>query len=136
MQVFSLTVVIELKYSGARLGPEQSRTLEEFVACINPFGVRIKPNGKARILVDPTITGVNGCMNKLPCSLTTPETFMKTLTTTDLLGKRDLTNGFYHVSLHPSARRYMGFRHPVTGKIGRWIALPQGTAQSPHFSVS
>ena len=105
----------------------------DFVSCINPFGVRIKPNGKARILVDPTITGVNGCMNKLPCSLTTPETFMKTLTTTDMLGKRDLTNGFYHVSLHPSARRYMGFRHPVTGKIGRWIALPQGTAQSPHF---
>eukprot|EP00798_Chlamydomonas_sp_ICE-L_P002730 gene2731-biopygen7888 len=29
----------------------------DFVSCINPFGVRIKPNGKARILVDPTITG-------------------------------------------------------------------------------
>eukprot|EP00798_Chlamydomonas_sp_ICE-L_P029583 gene29582-biopygen5497 len=30
----------------------------DFVSCINPFGVRIKPNGKARILVDPTITGL------------------------------------------------------------------------------
>eukprot|EP00798_Chlamydomonas_sp_ICE-L_P028176 gene28176-biopygen32141 len=29
----------------------------DFVSCINPFGVRIKPNGKARILVDSTITG-------------------------------------------------------------------------------
>jgi hypothetical protein len=28
----------------------------------------------------------------------------------------------------PSATRYMGFRHPVTGKIGRWIV-----GQSPHF---
>eukprot|EP00798_Chlamydomonas_sp_ICE-L_P014766 gene14766-biopygen23787 len=32
----------------------------DFVSCINPFGVRIKPNGKARILVDPTITGLGG----------------------------------------------------------------------------
>eukprot|EP00798_Chlamydomonas_sp_ICE-L_P025783 gene25783-biopygen20271 len=28
----------------------------DFVSCINPFGVRIKPNGKARILVDLSIT--------------------------------------------------------------------------------
>ncbi len=104
-----------------------------FVTCINPFGVRIKPNGKARILTDPSITGVNACMTKLPCTLTTPEKFLKTIKATDVLGKRDLTNGFYHATLHTSARKYMGFKHPTTGQIGRWVALPQGTAQSPHF---
>eukprot|EP00798_Chlamydomonas_sp_ICE-L_P006322 gene6322-biopygen1467 len=30
----------------------------DFVSCINPFGLRIKPNGKAGILADPTITGL------------------------------------------------------------------------------
>eukprot|EP00798_Chlamydomonas_sp_ICE-L_P022980 gene22980-biopygen31593 len=85
---------------------QEGQVQEDFVTCINPFGVRIKPNGKARILVDPTITGVNGSMSKLPCVLTTPETFLKSISPTDLLGKRDLTNGFYHVTLHPTARRF------------------------------
>ena len=48
-----------------------------------------------------------------------------------VLGKRDLTNGFFHLVLAEEARRCMGFAHPVTGQIGRWVVLPQGTSQSP-----
>ena len=107
----------------------------DFALCINPFGVKIKTNGKARMLVDPSITGVNSSMQKLPCILTTPEAFMGTVKPTNVLGKRDLTNGFYHITLHTSARKYMGFIHPTTGRLGRWIALPQGTRQSPHYFV-
>ena len=105
----------------------------DFVLCINPFGVRVKANGRARVLVDPTASGVNAAMRHLPMSLTSPEEFFAQVDRTDVLGKRDLVNGFYHVSLAPEARRLMGFRHPSTGRIGRWVALPQGTAQSPAY---
>ena len=27
----------------------------------------------------------------------------------------------------------MGFIHPVNGKVGRWVVLPQSTKQSPAF---
>jgi hypothetical protein len=113
--------------------PAPGQGVHDFVTCINPFGVRLKPNGKPRILVDPTITGVNQCMSFLPVSLMTPEQFFAGVAPSDVLGKRDLSNGFFHCVLSLEARKYMGFKHPRTGKVGRWVALPQGTAQSPHF---
>ena len=48
-----------------------------------------------------------------------------------VLGKRDLMHGFFHCVLDPEARKSMGFRHRVSGKLYRWVVLPQGTKQSP-----
>lgn len=52
---------------------------------------------------------------------------------TSVLGKRDLLNCFFHIILAPDARRHMAFRHPVTGRLARWVVLPQGTKQSPSL---
>ena len=107
-----------------------------FVDNILPLGAVVKPNGKIRMLVDPTLPGVNQCMAHLPCRLTTIEDIFKFVNPSAWLGRRDLDNGFYHCSLSPSARRYMGFRNPANSRIGRWVALPQGTKQSPALFCS
>jgi hypothetical protein len=43
----------------------------DFVPNFNPFGAVTKPDGTFRILVDPSITGVNGHMLRLPLTLPT-----------------------------------------------------------------
>ena len=105
--------------------------LEDFANQILPIGARIKPNGKIRMLVDPSLPGVNQAMAQLPLKLTSAEEIFKGLKPNSFLAKRDLDNGFYHVTLTPQARKAMGFRHPVTGQVARWVVLPQGTRQSP-----
>lgn len=104
---------------------------EDFVTHINPFGARVKPNGTIRMLCDSSITGVNASMEQLPLSLPTVESIAAMVRPHHVLGKRDLSNGFYHCVLSNDARRLMGFRHPATGQIGRWVVLPQGATQSP-----
>jgi len=104
-----------------------------FVDNILPLGAVVKAGNKVRMLVDPTLPGVNACMAHLPCDLTSVEEIFKHVTPTTVLGKRDLLHGFFHGVLSPAARRSMGFRHPVSGTIMRWVVLPQGTKQSPAF---
>ena len=109
--------------------------LDQFVTNILPLGARAKPgSNKVRMLVDPSLprgTSVNEHLVNLPVCLTSVEAVFADLEPHMCLGKRDLTNGFFHLVLTPGARKYMGFRHPVTGKIGRWVVLTQGTTQSP-----
>jgi hypothetical protein len=102
-----------------------------FVNNFNPFGAVTKPDGTFRILVDPSITGVNDHMLRLPLTLPTVREALLLTSPGSILGKRDLSRGFYHVLLHPSARPYMGFRDPLTHRIGRWVCLPFGASQSP-----
>jgi hypothetical protein len=105
----------------------------EFVTNILPLGARIKATGKIRILVDPSLPGVNKLMSDLPCPLPTVESIFQQCKPNSFLGKKDLESGFFHCVLSPRARRHMGFIHPVNGKVGRWVVLPQGTKQSPAF---
>lgn len=107
--------------------------LSSFVHNIIPLGARVKPNGSVRMLVDPSLPGNNDRMQSLPCPLPTMESIFKHVKPNSVLGKRDLLNGFFHVILAPNARRNMGFRHPITQRIGRWVVLPQGTKQSPAY---
>lgn len=109
-------------------GPQQ-----KFVQNILPLGAQAKSNGKVRMLVDPTLPGVNQHMVSLPCNLPSVEEIFKHVKPHSVLGKRDLLNGFYHLVLSHESRRFMGFRHPTSNEIGRWIVLPQGTKQSPAF---
>lgn len=106
---------------------------QQFVQNILPLGAQAKPNGKVRMLVDPTLPGVNQHMVSLPCNLPSIEEIFKHVKPHSVLGKRDLLNGFYHLVLSHESRRFMGFRHPTTNEVGRWIVLPQGTKQSPAF---
>jgi hypothetical protein len=83
------------------------------------------------MLVDPSLPGVNAAMAELPCTLPMVEDIFRNIVKGQVLGKRDLLNGFFHCVLSPDARRYMGFTHPISGQLCRWIVLPQGTRQSP-----
>lgn len=113
-------------YDPAKHGSEA-----DFAHNIIPLGARVKPSGSIRMLVDPALPGINSHMQTLPCSLPRIEEIFKHVKPHSVLGKRDLTNGFFHCVLTPDARRYMAYRHPVTGKLARWVVLPQGTKQSP-----
>ena len=103
----------------------------EFVRNVLPLGAHVKPNGSVRMLVGPSLPGVNSAMADLPCRLPTIEHVMHMIEPGWVLGKRDLMHGFFHCVLDPEARKSMGFRHPVSGKLYRWVVLPQGTKQSP-----
>jgi hypothetical protein len=105
----------------------------DFAHNVLPLGARVKPSGSIRMLVDPSLPGVNDSMRTLPCQLPTIEHIMQHVKPTSVLGKRDLLNGFFHIILAPDARRHMAFKHPVTGRLARWVVLPQGTKQSPSI---
>ena len=111
--------------------PKKHGSRSAFACNVIPLGARVKPSGSIRMLVDPSLPGINEAMMELPCTLPTVEQIFKLVKPTSVLGKRDLQNGFFHVTLDPDARRYMGYTHPVTGQLYRWIVLPQGTKQSP-----
>lgn len=114
-------------YNPVHHGPDRTA----FACNVIPLGARVKPSGAIRMLVDPSLPGINEAMRELPCTLPTTEQIFKLVKPTSVLGKRDLLNGFFHVTLHPDARKNMGYTHPVTGGLYRWIVLPQGTKQSP-----
>jgi hypothetical protein len=111
--------------------PAVHGNMSDFVHNIIPLAAQEKANGKVRMLVDPTLPGINACMRPLPCPLPTVEEILKHVKPTSVLAKRDLVNGFFHCVLAPVARTNMGFTHPTSHKVGRWVALPQGTKQSP-----
>ena len=102
-----------------------------FVNNINPFAAVPKSDGTVRIIIDPTSTAVNSHMAPLDLRLPSVEFALGLTKPHSILGKRDLKSGFHHVVLAPESRRFMGFRHPSTGQIGRWVVLPFGAAQSP-----
>lgn len=111
--------------------PQLHGPQEQFAHNILPLGARMKPSGAVRMLVDPSLPGVNAHMLTLPCHLPSAEDIFKRVKPHSVLGKRDLLNGFFHLVLAPDARRHMAFKHPVTNKLARWVVLPQGTKQSP-----
>lgn len=102
-----------------------------FAHNIIPLGARVKKNGSVRMLVDPSLPGVNKAMADLPCPLTSAERIFGQLRPGVTLAKRDLEMGFYHCVMSETARKHMAFRHPVTGRLARWVVLAQGTKQSP-----
>jgi hypothetical protein len=89
------------------------------------------------MLVDPSLEGhvgspsVNDSLAPLPCPLTSIERIAARMKPNSVPGKRDLLIGFCHVVLAVESRKCMGVVHPVSGRIRRWVVLPQGTSQSP-----
>lgn len=114
-----------------RYNPATHRSKQDFACNVIPLGARVKPSGSIRMLVDPSLPGINDAMVELPCTLPTVEQIFRLVKPSSVLGKRDLLNGFFHCTLSSQARRYMGYTHPVTGTLYRWVVLPQGTKQSP-----
>ncbi|KXZ41061.1 hypothetical protein GPECTOR_877g125 [Gonium pectorale] len=115
--------------------PATHGSVEDFAAVINPLHAVAKPDGSLRPIIDPTRSGVNECMERLPCPLPDLHTILEHLPPGGFLGKRDLASGFHHVRLCPEARRHMAFRHPTTSALQRFVALPFGASQSPPIFV-
>ena len=110
--------------------PDVHGSQSAFAAVINPL--HVVPKGRdIRPIIDPTASGVNACMQSLPCRLPDLATLLQHLPPSGYLGKRDLASGFHHCVLAPEARRYMAFRNPVTNALQRYVALPFGASQSP-----
>ncbi|GFR50146.1 hypothetical protein Agub_g12305, partial [Astrephomene gubernaculifera] len=114
---------------------KQHGPLRNFAATINPLHVVSKADGNLRPIIDPTASGVNDCMTKLPCPLPDLASILEHLPFQGALGKRDLASGFHHIKCSPEARRYMAFRHPTTEAVLRWVVLPFGASQSPPIFV-
>ena len=79
-----------------------------------------------RPVMDCTMGGVNAQLAPWGMSLPNIEVFLGVLKLDWLLCKRDLRHGFYHLTIHPKDRPYFGFKHPVTGKLGRFTVLTMG----------
>lgn len=104
---------------------------EQFVHLICPMAIVPKHDGSKRPVIDPTKAGLNQCLAPWGMQLPTPKELLQHLPTGAFLAKRDWKHGFHQLTLAPTSRRYMGFKHPASGRIGRFVALPFGAAQSP-----
>lgn len=100
-----------------RYNPIVHGTKQDFACNVIPLGARAKPSGAIRMLVDPSLPGINEAMVELPCTLPTVEQIFRLVKPTSVLGKRDLLNGFFHCTLSTHASRFMGYTHPVTGSL-------------------
>ena len=127
----------ELQASGQteQYDPHLHGSEADFAVVINPLFVVVKDGTRLRPIIDPSRSGVNECMTRLPCPLPDLNTILQHLPSEGFLGKRDLASGFHHVKLCTEARRFMAFRHPVSGALQRWVVLPFGASQSPPIFV-
>lgn len=103
----------------------------DFVNLITPLGCVDKKDGDIRVVVDSTQSGLNATLAPWPMRLPTMERLIEVVPPGYVLGKRDLRHGFHHLLLCERDRRNLGFRHPVSGRIGRYAANPFGVSQAP-----
>ena len=122
-------------------------TEEDFVLAINPVGIVPKADDptEGRPIFDCTRSGVNNVMLPLPFTLPQPSEFLARLRPGFVVHKKDVRHGFYNLTLSDSGipsdddvgqndpRRWVGFRHPLTGRLGRFNAPAMGAKQAPYF---
>jgi hypothetical protein len=102
-----------------------------FVQVINPWGAVDKPGKDIRPVVDATISGTNKCFAAWPMSMPTIDSALECIPPGYFLAKRDWKSGFHHLALTEASKRLTGFKHPVTGAVGRFAANPFGISQAP-----
>lgn len=90
-----------------------------------------KPDNTLRPIIDPTRAGLNETLAPWGMALPTARELLQHITPKVYIAKRDWKHGFHQMTLAPQSRGYLGFRHPASGRIGRFVALPFGAAQSP-----
>ena len=116
-------------------------TEEDFAFIVNSIGIVPKKDDpeEGRPVFDFTRSGANGYMLALPFDLPCPATFLAHLCPGYVILKKDCRHGFYLLTLKDNGagedgpRRWAGFRHPVTGKLGRFCAPAMGARQAPYF---
>lgn len=107
---------------------------QEFVQVVSPWNAVWKPGkeGEAvRPVFDTSASGLNDCLVQWPFSLPQRSDVLRAMYPGCYLALRDMKWGFYHCRVHPAHRRFLGFRHPFTGELWRFRALPFGVKHSP-----
>ena len=106
----------------------------DFVQVVSPWNSVWKP-GKEGIAVRPVFdtsaSGLNDCLLQWPFTLPQRGDVLREMYPGCVLGLRDMQWGFYHCRVSVNHRRYLGFRHPFTGTLWRFRALPFGVKHSP-----
>lgn len=105
--------------------------LEEFAIIICPWGTTPKPDGSLRPYIDPSRPGANECMAGWGMKFPSLEHALQAAPEGGCLAKRDWASGFHHCLLTQESRRYTAFRHPVSGRVGRFRVAPFGISQCP-----
>ena len=113
----------------------------DFVFIINSIGIVPKKDDptEGRPVFDFTRSGVNAFMLALPFDLPSPATFLRQAWPGYVIYKKDIRHGFYNLTLRDNGagedgpRRWAGFRHPITGRLGRFCAPAMGARQAPYF---
>jgi hypothetical protein len=99
------------------------------------MGVVIK-DGKTRVIVDMTASGVNGNLHNPHFSMPSVESALKVIRPGDWLGKIDLTDAFLTYPLCPEDHTLFGIQDPVSLKFWVYTCLPFGNSNSPYKFVT
>jgi hypothetical protein len=106
--------------------------LAEWAHVMSPYGVVWKAGGaEVRPVFDCSVSGLNAALAPWPFELVQVEEILRGMFEGCVMGCRDWRHGFYHVVVVEEQRRFLSFRSPVDGRVGRFRCLPFGMAQSP-----
>ena len=116
---------------GTEPGTQQVPDLA-FVTVINPWGATEKKgSADVRPYVDCSRSGVNASMAGWGVKYPSVDHALQAAHAGGYVAKRDWEASFHHVRLTEQSRKYTGFRHPVSGRVGRFKVLPFGISQCP-----
>ena len=102
---------------------------------VSPMGVVLK-DGKTRMIVHMTASGVNANLHNPHFSMPSVETALNTIRPGDWLGKIDLTDAFLTFPLREDDRTLFGIQDPDTGLFWTYTCLPFGNSNSPYKYVT
>ena len=101
--------------------------LRDWAHVYSPYGVIWKAGGaEIRPVFDASVSGLNDALAPWPFTLVQVEDILREMFEGCVLGCRDWRHGFYHCVVSEEHRKYMSFKSPVDGRIGRFRCLPFG----------
>ena len=106
----------------------------DFICNLNPLKVVPKDEHEVRPVLNCTSSHLNEALAPHGMDLPSILNFLcQTTTTNGTFGKRDFRHGFFHCTIKPEFRKYLGFKYPNKENEvwGRFIALAFGLSQSP-----
>lgn len=92
---------------------------------ISPLGVTLR-DGKQRLVLDATVSGLNESLLVPKFKLPTHNSIINTMKYGDYMAKADFKNGFLQLPIRHTERKYLGFKHPFTQKYCMFNRLPFG----------
>ena len=105
------------------------KRVEDTPYCVSPLKVVPKPNGKFRLICD--LRYVNSHCKTPRFSSEGVEVLPELVRDGELAVTLDLRDGFYHFSVQPEFRKYLGFAYG--GSWWVWCSLPFGLQCSPFY---